>query len=246
MRLRLQKFIAQAGICSRRAAEVLIKEGRVAINNGQIAQIGDSVDPSVDKVQVDGQHIGSLQEQYLIYHKPPKVMCSRGDTYGRHTLYDDLPSHLHHLFYAGRLDFLSEGLVVLTNDGHFKQQLTHPRFRIEKQYHVWVRGLQDPHSFREFARTGIRDGEDLLKAKRVSVISQQKGLLQLEIILEEGKYREIRRMIHAAGAKVVRLLRLRVGDLSLRGLNPARWRNFQSDELNFVSRLNRDTSYKTQ
>ena len=237
MRLRLQKYIAQAGICSRRAAETLIKAGRVSTQSGRIAQIGDSIVPGIDRVFVDGQAVVTKAQQYVVYHKPPNVVCSRKDTRGRRTLYHDLPYQLQHLFYAGRLDFLSEGLLILTNDGEFKQRLTHPGFCVEKQYHVWVRGLSSHAAFYRDALSGIREGGDLLRAKRVSVISQQKGLTQLEIILTEGKYREIRRMVHASGGKVVRLLRLRVGDIALSGLIPSKWRTFHPQELQFVDQL---------
>lgn len=242
MRLRLQKYIAQAGICSRRAAEELIKAGRVTTQSGRISQIGDSIVPGVDRVFVDGKPVDTKAQQYVIYHKPPKVVCSRKDTQGRRTLYDDLPDQLQHLFYAGRLDFLSEGLLILTNDGEFKQRLTHPGFCIEKQYHVWVRGLSSHAAFHRDAVSGIREGGDLLRAKRVSFIGQQKGLTQLEIILTEGKYREIRRMVHASGGKVIRLLRLRVGDIGLSGLKPSKWRTFHSQELQFVDQLLQQSS----
>jgi 23S rRNA pseudouridine2605 synthase len=242
MRLRLQKYIAQAGVCSRRAAEELIKAGRVSTQSGRIAQIGDSIVPGIDRVFVDGKAVDTKEQQYVIYHKPPKVVCSRKDTHGRRTLYDDLPDQLQHLFYAGRLDYLSEGLLILTNDGAFKQRLTHPGFCIEKHYHVWVRGLSSHAAFYRDAVSGIRDGGDLLRAKKVSLISQQKGLTQLEIILTEGKYREIRRMVHASGGKVVRLFRLRVGDIGLNGLKASRWRAFRRQELHFVDQLLQQSS----
>jgi 23S rRNA pseudouridine2605 synthase len=126
MRLRLQKYIAQSGICSRRAAEILIAQGKVLLNQSKVAQIGDSIDPNIDCVSVEGQTLRPRLKQYFLFHKPAKVLCSKNDPNGLPSLYQLLPSTLQHVFYAGRLDFMSEGLLILTNDGAFSHQLTHP------------------------------------------------------------------------------------------------------------------------
>ena len=150
MRLRLQKYIAQSGICSRRAAEILIAQGKVLINQSKVAQIGDSVDPNIDSVSLEGQTLRPRLKQYFVFHKPAKVLCSKKDPAGLPCLYQILPPALQHVFYAGRLDFMSEGLLILTNDGAFSHQLTHPSFGIQKHYRVWLKSILNIESFLKY------------------------------------------------------------------------------------------------
>jgi len=238
MRLRLQKYIAQSGICSRRAAESLIKEGKVILNGNQIAQIGESVDPRLDTVSVDGRTLKPLSKQYFLFHKPAKVLCSRKDPAGRSCFYDLLPISLHHLVYAGRLDFMSEGLLVLSNDGQFVQHLTHPRYGLEKIYKVWVRDIDRIDRFiYRIVQEGILDKGERLKANKARVISENKGVQLLEIKLLEGRNREIRRMVHAFRGKVIRLVREQMGPFRLQGLQSSKWRCFNHKELNYVGQI---------
>ncbi|MDC0264843.1 pseudouridine synthase, partial [Verrucomicrobia bacterium] len=208
MRLRLQKYIAQSGICSRRAAEILIGEGKVLLNQSKVAQIGDSIDPNIDSVSVEGQTLRPRLKQYFLFHKPAKILCSKKDPARLPSLYQLLPPALQHVFYAGRLDFMSEGLLILTNDGAFSHQLTHPSFGIQKHYRVWLKSILNIESFlNTITNDGIVDDGELLKAKSAKKISTVKGVDLIEIVLCEGKNREIRRMIRAHHGKVIRLKR---------------------------------------
>ncbi len=238
MRLRLQKYIAQSGICSRRAAEILIGEGKVLLNQSKVAQIGDSIDPNIDSVSVEGQTLRPRLKQYFLFHKPPKVLCSKKDPTGLPSLYHLLPPALQHVFYAGRLDFMSEGLLILTNDGAFSHQLTHPSFGIQKHYRVWLKSILNIESFlNTITNDGILDGGELLKAKSAKKISTVKGVDLIEIVLCEGKNREIRRMIKAYDGNVIRLKRITMGPFSLKDLKVGKWRSFNQKELNFVQHI---------
>lgn len=238
MRLRLQKYIAQSGICSRRAAESLIKEGKVVLNGGHIAQIGESVDPRLDAVSVDGHDLRPLKKQYFLFHKPARVLCSKKDPAGRSCFYDLLPTSMHHLVYAGRLDFMSEGLLVLSNDGQFVHHLTHPRYGVEKTYQVWVKDIDRIDRFiHRVVQEGILDKGERLKANQARMISENKGVDLLEIKLLEGRNREIRRMVHAFGGKVIRLIREQMGPFKLQGLKSTKWRSFNQKEINYVDQI---------
>ena len=238
MRLRLQKYIAQSGICSRRAAEILIAQGKVLINQSKVAQIGDSVDPNIDSVSLEGQTLRPRLKQYFVFHKPAKVLCSKKDPAGLPCLYQILPPALQHVFYAGRLDFMSEGLLILTNDGAFSHQLTHPSFRIQTQYRLLLISILNIESFfNTIIKDGIVDNGELLKAKSARKISSVKGGDLIEIVLCEGKNREIRRMIKAHDGKVIRLKRITMGPFSLNDLKVGKWRSFNQKELNFVKQI---------
>ncbi|MDA7533557.1 rRNA pseudouridine synthase [Verrucomicrobia bacterium] len=238
MRLRLQKYIAQSGICSRRAAEILIGEGKVLLNQSKVAQIGDSIDPNIDSVSVEGQTLRPRLKQYFLFHKPAKILCSKKDPARLPSLYQLLPPALQHVFYAGRLDFMSEGLLILTNDGAFSHQLTHPSFGIQKHYRVWLKSILNTESFlNTITNDGIVDDGELLKAKSAKKISTVKGVDLIEIVLCEGKNREIRRMIRAHHGKVIRLKRITMGPFSLNDLKAGKWRSFNQKELNFVKHI---------
>lgn len=238
MRLRLQKYIAQSGICSRRAAESLIRDGKVLLNKAIIAQIGDSIDPNIDLVSIDGELLHPKAKQYFIFNKPAKVLCSKKDPAGLLCLYDLLLPSMQHLFYAGRLDFMSDGLLILSNDGEFSNLLTHPRFGFEKRYRVWVKSVSNLNLFLSTITTdGILDNGECLKAKNAVKISSKKGVHLVELVLNEGKNREIRRMIKAFNGKILRLQRVQMGPFLLNELKIGKWRSFNQKELKFVNQI---------
>ncbi len=238
MRLRLQKYIAQSGICSRRAAEILIKDGKVLLNSSKLAQIGDSVDPNVDVVSVDGQVLRPKTKQYYIFNKPTKLLCSKKDSAGLLCLYNQLLPSMRHLNYAGRLDYMSEGLLILSNDGNFVNRLTHPSFNIQKRYQVSIKSIVDIDLFlKTITNEGIKDDGEILKADSATIISSKKGIYFLELTLHEGKNREIRRMINAFNGKVIRLIRVQMGPFLLNDLKPGKWRAFNQRELKFVKEI---------
>ena len=162
--VRLQKYLAEAGVASRRAAEEIILAGRVAVNGEKIAALGARVDPLHDQVAVDGKPLRARRKQYVALHKPRGLVCTRSDELGRATVYELLPKEWAHLNLVGRLDYNSEGLIFLTNDGEFSLRLTHPRYGVRKKYHVTVEGRVEPETLRKFTQ-GIVYLGDKLKAE---------------------------------------------------------------------------------
>jgi 23S rRNA pseudouridine2605 synthase len=238
MRLRLQKFIAQSGKCSRRAAETLIREGKVLVNHKEVAQVGDSIDPSVDTVCVEGKRISPKELVYFIFNKPLKVLCSRSDPQGRSCYHELLNTPIRHLNYAGRLDFMSEGLLILSNDGLFNHRLTHPRYGIRKHYHVWVNHTRGLNAFlHKVVSKGIKDHGEILKAETAHILEAKGDNVMIEIVLLDGKNREIRRMMSHGNTQVQRLLRFQVGPISLDGVKTGKCRSFNPNERNFVKKL---------
>jgi 16S rRNA U516 pseudouridylate synthase RsuA-like enzyme len=150
--VRLQKFLADAGVASRRASEQFITEGRVSVNGATVAELGKKVDPLHDRVAVDGKPIRLKRKIYLALNKPRGLVCSKSDEHGRATIYDLLPKEWGHLHSVGRLDFNSEGLLFLTNDGELSLHLTHPRYGVKKKYVATVDGRVDEAMLRMFER----------------------------------------------------------------------------------------------
>ena len=203
--MRLQKFIAQSGIASRRKAEELIQFGKVTVNGERVTEMGVQIDPEKDVVKVRGEIITSEKKIYIIFHKPEGYTCTKKGFKGEKNIYELLPSRFKSLNPVGRLDKDSSGLLLMSNDGEWIEKITHPRNEVEKEYRVELnRSLSTMDEITMLK--GIRDGDDLLKAKKVKKIQK----LTYSIILTEGKNREIRRMIRALGSGVVSLKRVRV------------------------------------
>ena len=228
--MRLQKFLAEAGIASRRAAELMIREGRVTLNGRSEIPPGTQVDPARDRVMVDGRPVKAKKKLYLALNKPPGYICSRNDPEGRRTIYELLPREWDNLYSIGRLDFNSEGLVFLTNDGEFCLRLSHPRYGTQKTYIVSVEGKVDGPSLQPLTRGILHEGEKL-KADSVKILSSTKRVTVLEIILSEGKNREVRRLCQSLGLVVIRLQRVKIGKIGLRELPSGRWRTLTEVEI---------------
>jgi 23S rRNA pseudouridine2605 synthase len=173
--VRLQKFLAEAGVASRRASEKLIFDGHVAVNGAVVTLLGSKVDPDHDKVTVDGKPVRSQKKIYVALHKPRGCVCSRKDEHDRQTIYELLPKEWTSVYSVGRLDFASEGLLFLTNDGEFALRLTHPRYGVRKRYVVTVEGRVDADMLGEFTRGVYHDGEKL-KAERAWLVSEGKSV----------------------------------------------------------------------
>lgn len=224
--VRLQKFLADAGVASRRAAEQMILDGRVAVN-GQVARLlGTKVDPIHDQISVDGRQVRERKKLYIALHKPTGCVCSRKDELGRRTVYDYLPAEWRIASTVGRLDFNSEGLIFLTNDGQFALRLTHPRYAVRKKYVATVDGAVEQEMLAKFVR-GIFHAGDKLKADSARQIS--KNVVELE--LSEGKNREVRRLFESQGLAVRRLQRTQIGKIKLGELKPGRWRALTDTEI---------------
>ncbi len=237
--VRLQKFLSQAGAASRRQAEELIRSGRVRVNGSVVTQLGTKVDPAGDAVEVDGRRIASAAPVWLALHKPPGHVTTRRDPQGRATIYDLIPDHYHGLFYVGRLDNDSEGLVLLTNDGEAANRLMHPRYETEREYEAEVRGDVTPTELRRL-RTGVELEDGPARAEAVQPLRAPSGRTRIRLVLKEGRKREVRRMFAALGYRVERLVRVRYGPVKLGSLPAGAWRRLTANEMLALSAVGRE------
>jgi 23S rRNA pseudouridine2605 synthase len=228
--VRLQKFLAEAGVASRRASEKLIFDGHVSVNGAIVCLLGTKVDPARDRVTVDGKPVRAQKKLYVALHKPRGCVCSRKDEHERPTIYDLLPKEWTGIYSVGRLDFASEGLLFLTNDGEFALRLTHPRYGVRKRYVVTVEGRVDAAMLEEFTRGVYHDGEKL-KAERAWLVSEGKVQSVVELELAEGKNREVRRLFETKELTVRRLVRIQIGKIKLGELKAGRWRTLTPAEI---------------
>lgn len=230
MKIRLQKLMADAGLGSRRHNENLIRAGRVSVN-GQVAHLGDKADPATDIVAVDGQPLQSEATIYIMLYKPRGVLSSTEDemAQGRQTVRDlvDLPGHL---YPVGRLDKQSEGLMLLTNDGHLAHRLTHPRYEHEKVYRVTVEGQPSPETLQQWANGLLLDGQMTVPAG-IEILAQHSDHTLLQITMREGRKRQIRRIAAQLGHPVQQLQRVQIGPLQLTELRPGEWRHLTKAEV---------------
>jgi len=228
--VRLQKYLADAGVASRRAAERLIVEGRISINGQAATQLGTKVEPGRDRVAVDGQPVRSRRRLYIALHKPRGYLCTRQDPENRRTLAELLPKEWTHLYSVGRLDRDSEGLIFLTNDGEFSLRLTHPRYGTCKVYRVTVEGRVEP-TVRPRLLAGVKHDGEVLRATKARLISANNTHSVLELELSEGKNREVRRLCESLGFLVTRLQRVQIGRIKLGELPPGKWRTLTEPEI---------------
>ena len=233
--IRLNRYLSQCGVASRRKADELIAAGRVAVNGLVIAEPGINIDPRTDRVSVDGRAVSAPRRlRYLLFHKPAGYLCSKGDPFGRPTIYDILPPQAHDLKYVGRLDADSEGLLLLTDDGALIERLTHPRFHLERVYLAWVRGPVTERDLRPLEQGITFQGERYQPAQVRIVREQPDGAVLLEFRIAEGKKREVRMMCRAIGRTVIRLLRTAFGPLRLGDLAPGLYRSFTRSEIGMI------------
>ena len=229
---RLQKLIAAAGLCSRRHAETLLRQGRVSVN-GQVAALGDKADPSRDAISLDGQPLRPPQAPLvLLLNKPAGGMSSCHDPDGRPIVLDLLPKELangHGLHPVGRLDFYSRGALLLSNNGALTLQLTHPRFQHSKTYRIWVRGLPSAETLARW-RAGVPLDGQPSQTVEVRELQHTQGESQLELVMREGRNRQIRRTAEQLGHPVLDLQRVAIGSVQLADLPEGRWRRLDPQE----------------
>jgi 23S rRNA pseudouridine2605 synthase len=230
--IRLQKFLADAGVASRRASEELIVAGRVAVNGKIVRELGSKVDSLHAHVSVDGAPVRAKRKLYIALHKPRGCVCSRKDEHGRPTIYELLPKEWDNVYSVGRLDYDTEGLIFLTNDGEFALRLTHPRYRVRKKYVAMVvgQGRVERAMLEEFTRGVFHEGEKL-KAEKARIISASLSRSVVELELAEGKNREVRRLFETQNFSVKRLQRVQVGRIKLGELKPGKWRTLTEPEI---------------
>jgi pseudouridine synthase len=229
---RLQKLIAAAGLGSRRHAETLLRAGRVSVN-GRTAQLGERADPERDAICLDGRPLAKAQPPLvLLLNKPAGVMCSCHDPEGRPIVLDLLPPELasgQGLHPVGRLDFHSRGALLLSNNGALTLQLTHPRFQHSKTYRIWVRGQPSQALLDQWARGVPLDGQPS-QPVTLRRLDQQRDATALELVMHEGRNRQIRRTAELLGHPVLDLQRVAIGSIALGELPEGRWRRLDPQE----------------
>jgi len=229
---RLQKLLSAAGVCSRRRAEELLRAGRVVVND-KPAALGDRADPQLDRICVDGRRIDTaIAPLVLLLNKPAGVVCSCHDPEGRPTVLDLLPPELSRgqgLHPVGRLDLASRGALLLSNSGELTLRLTHPRYGHHKTYRVWLRGRPSAAALARW-RAGVPLDGRSTQPVQLQVLDQQGDRCLLELVLHEGRYRQIRRTAELLGHAVLDLQRCAIGDLVLGDLPEGRWRRLDPQE----------------
>jgi len=235
---RLQKVLAAAGLGSRRQCEELIRTGRVEVDRQVVTELGTRVDPLAQQIRVDGVALPRVQRAYYAVHKPPGVVATHRDPAGRPRVVDLVPFPEQRLFPIGRLDLHSEGLILLTNDGALANRLTHPRYGVDKTYRVLVAGRPTPEVLARL-RQGVYLAEAVARVKSVRVCKELGKSTLLEMVLSEGRNREIRRILARVGHKVLRLLRIAVGPIRLGDLPRGAWRRLTREEIEALARTAR-------
>ena len=228
--VRLQKFLADAGVASRRSGEQFIVDGRVAVNGQTVRLLGTKIDPDHDRVAVDGKQVRPKKLVYVALNKPAGCVCSRQDELNRPTIYELLPREWETVQSVGRLDYNSEGLIFLTNDGQFALRLTHPRYGIRKKYLATVAGEVTPAMLQLFKKGVFHEGERL-QALAAKVISGTRDKCVVELELGEGKNREVRRLFESQALTVKKLQRIQIGKIRLGELKPGKWRTLNAVEI---------------
>jgi len=230
---RLQKILAQAGVASRRAAERLIVEGRVTVNGVTVRELGTRADPATDDVRVDGRRIRiDPARRYILLNKPPGYVTTRHDPQRRRTVMDLLAGVRESVHPVGRLDYDTEGLLLLTNDGELTARLTHPRHGVERTYEARVTGLPDQRALDRLRRGVPLDGRRTLPADVVLLTpGRHGGSGVIRLTIREGRNRQVRRMCEAVGHPVQTLTRTRIGPIADRRLKPGQWRDLTEAEV---------------
>ncbi|QDV74932.1 pseudouridine synthase [Botrimarina mediterranea] len=227
---RLQKVLAAAGVASRRECEELITAGRVHVDGKIVTELGARVDLSKQTVHLDGELLTASKPVYFALNKPTGVVCTARDPAGRPRVTDLLPPNAGRVFAIGRLDMSSEGLILLTNDGELANRITHPRHGVEKLYHVQVAGMPSNEVLAE-VRKGVYIDEGRVAFKNVKLKSTRKSSAILEVILDEGRNREIRRVLARVGHKVQKLQRIAVGPVRLGEMPVGAYRELTREEV---------------
>lgn len=228
--VRLQKYLADAGVSSRRKAEDLIRAGRVRVDGRTVREMGVRVDPGSQAVEVDGEAVRPQRSRWVMLCKPKGCLTTRTDPQGRQTIYDLLPTDFRGLRYVGRLDMDTEGLLLLTTDGDAINRLLHPRYEVEREYLAWVEKAPPGEVYGRL-KEGVELEDGLARAKDVRLVRGRGGDAILALVMQEGRKREVRRLLEAVGVSLRRLKRIRFGSLQLGHLKSGEWRDLTSGEV---------------
>lgn len=228
--MRLQKYLAMNGIASRRQCETYIADGLVTVNGRVVTEMGVQIDPEQDEVAFKGKPVKEQKKRItILLHKPIGVISTASDQFDRTTVIDlvDLPERL---YPVGRLDYLTSGLILLTNDGDLALTLTHPRYETEKVYHAWLQGIMTEEKMKSF-REGLQVDDYVTSPAKIRILRTIKDRCQVEIVLREGRNRQVRKMCETLGYPVSQLKRVAIGPLTMGELRPGQWRVLSEDEI---------------
>lgn len=236
MEMRLQKYLAHAGVASRRASEELIKQGRVAINGQTVTEMGIMV-YATDKITVDGSPVlltTNPEKLYIALNKPVGYVTTAKDQFGRPTVLDLVKDIKERLYPVGRLDYDTSGLILLTNDGDFTYRLTHPSHEIDKVYEAEVSGVPTSAEIKQF-EAGLRIEDYITSPAKLSIVSVKGNNSVVHVTIHEGKNRQVRKMCKAIGHRVLKLKRISIGPIALMDLAEGKWRRLTDKEVESLS-----------
>ena len=231
--MRLAKYLAQAGVASRRQAEELIAQGRVKLNGSLVTDLTTPVEPQSDRIEFDNQLVISEEPVYILLYKPAGFICTVNDPQGRATVLELVEPVKKRIYPVGRLDYDTEGLLLLTNDGQFTNLIIHPRYKIDKKYEARVQGYIKDSELNNL-RAGVKLEDGVTAPAEVQLIKRDMGSSIIELTIHEGRKRQVKRMCMSVGHPVISLKRRALGFLTLEGLEPGQYRYLGLDE---VSRL---------
>lgn len=232
---RLQRFLARAGVASRRKSEELILSGRVKVNGVTATELGINVSPARDIVTVDDVSVKTEKPLYLLFHKPKNCICTSRDERGRRTVLDFLPGIAQRIYTVGRLDYDAEGLLILTNDGEFAQRVIHPRYGIPRRYEVAVRGYFTPDAA-ESLRKGVTLDGKWIRPRSLRSVSRGNQSSRIAIEISQGINQQIKRMLRQVGYEVTAIRRTRIGAVELGDLRPGKFRRMTLSERQSIDR----------
>lgn len=229
--IRLQKYLAEKGLGSRRACERMILEGKVAVD-GSVAEVGQQIEPERQKITVNGMPLeqDEAEKVYIVLNKPAHVITTVKDTHGRRTVMDCLQGLDERVFPVGRLDQDVSGVLLFTNDGDLAYQLAHPKFLVHKTYHAWVKGHISEEAL-QWLREGVSLEDGFTAPAKASLLKNKKGVSLVELTIHEGRKREVKRMFKAVGYPVKKLHRTTFADIKATGLRPGEWRRLSDLEI---------------
>ncbi len=232
MKERLQKVLGHAGVCSRRKAEELITKGQVRVNGRVVRELGSEADPMRDTIEVMGEVIRRERPKYFLFYKPDRVITSLSDPEGRRTVADYFRNVRERVFPVGRLDYHSEGAILMTNDGELDNLLTHPRYQVNKVYEVTVRGRFSPKAAEKMAK-GVKIDTGMTAPCEIEILeyNKEKNKTKVRMTLHEGKNREIRKMMEVFHHMVFELVRVQYAFLTLNGLKRGEYRKLTREEV---------------
>lgn len=234
--VRLQKYLAECGIASRRKCEEYILQGRVKVNGKVVKELGTKIDPDVDIIEFDDKIVRREEKKvYIMLYKPAGYITSVKDPFGRPTVLD-LVKVKERIYPVGRLDFDTSGLLLLTNDGELANILMHPKHEIVKTYVAKIKGIPTKEEMERFENGLIIDGRKTAKAK-IRILNVKNRTSVVEIQIHEGRNRQVKKMCKAIGHPVIALKRTKIGELELKGLKPGEWRYLTEDEIRYLKSL---------